>query len=220
MNRNDVIYAIIYLGLIFIALLLSCISYRLGLKKTIYLVIILTITFIEELSALYNLSKKQDFAWIYCLYNPIEYALLCLYYLNTCPSTRFKFIIQFSIPVFILFSLCVTFFLTGFKGMPSINISVEGILLFVLYTHLLFCLDIPLGRFIYSHPDFWISIGMLIFFGGIFVFLGFYPYLLKINKNVTNNLFADIDRPLNIILYSCIITGLVCSIRNKKYFIS
>lgn len=221
-------YYKIYLILIFIALLLACFSYSHGIKKSVYLIIILSTTLSMEIYITYKLSENKNFifGYLYHVFNPVEYSIFCMYYLKACTIQKFKSLIRYSIPVYITLSLCISFFLyhiqsmPGKDSLPAINIDIEGFLLFIIYTHLLFSLDIDLKMRIYNHSDFWISIGVLVFYGGAFAFLGLYSYLFKMNINKTLGLFGLIAQPLNIILYSCIITGLICSIRNKKYFIS
>ncbi|MBB3054568.1 hypothetical protein FHS11_000978 [Mucilaginibacter gotjawali] len=102
--------------------------------------------------------------------------------------------------------------------MPAINIDVEGLLLFVFYTHLLFYIDADIIDPIYAHPDFWISVGIMVFFGGVFVFLGLYPYLFNLDFDETMKLFSLITRPLNIFFYISIILGLINSIPKWKFF--
>lgn len=213
------IYYKIYLGLIFLAVLLSAIALKKWQKSSVYLLLVLCATLITEIYSTYAFSRHQDFSWIYHLFNPIEYTLFCLYYIKTCKQCTFSVFAKYSIPVFVTFSLCVSFFVYHLQSMPSININLEGLLLFMLYTHLLFSIDIHLNEAIYHHPDFWISVGMMIFFGGVFVFLGLYPYLFNRSQADTLKLFDLITKPLNIIFYSCINAGLICLIRNTRYSI-
>lgn len=210
------LYYIIYHSLITIALILSFIAYIKGSKKSLYLVLVLLATFLVELFAS---LQKIGFDWIYHLFNPIEYTAFCIYYLKTCPIEKYKTPVAFSIPVFIVFGLCVSFFKYKFSSMPAVNIDVEGFLLFIIYAHLLFSINVDVKMFIYSHPDFWISIGVLIFFGGVFIFFGLYPKLYHLDLNSTLELFGKIAKPLNLILYNCIIIGFVCLLRHRKYLI-
>ncbi len=221
-------FYIVYLGLLFITLLLSGYSYIVGVKKSVYLVLLLFSTLAVELFVTYKFNQNKHFAFgfIYHLFNPVEYTFFCLYYLRASNVSKFKTLVKYSIPVYITLSLCISFFIyhidvmPGKNTLPAINIDIEGFILFIYYTHLLFTLNIDLKKHIYGHPDFWISIGVMIFYGGTFVFLGLYSFHFKINLNQTLKLFSAIDLPLNIILYSCINVGLIWSIPNRKYIIS
>lgn len=211
------LYYKLYLGLIFITTLLSAVAVKKGNKAATYLLLILCATLITEGYSTYAVYYHQDFSWMYHLFNPIEYTLFCLYYVKGTEGSQFSIVVKYSIPVYSTFSLCVSFFMYHLQSMPSLNINVEGLLLFILYTHLLFTIDLNIKERIYHHPDFWISVAIMIFFGGVFVFLGLYPYLFKSNKEETMKLFGLITMPLNIIYYSCINIGLICLIRRKRY---
>lgn len=213
-------YYITYHSLILIALLLSCFSYKRCSKTILFLMLVLMATFIvESITGYVIINNKKGFGWIYHIYNPFEYTLFCLYYLRNCNNSKYKSLVAWSIPLFILFGLYVSFFMYHFKSLPALNIDVEGLLLFIIYTHLLFNVNVGSKMFIYMHPDFWISSGILIFFGGVFVLFGLYPLLNHLDDKATMNLFDMIAKPLNIILYNFFIIGFIWIIRNKKYSI-
>jgi hypothetical protein len=207
----------IYHGLISVSLLLSYYSLESGSKKSFYLVLVLFATSIVELAAgmAYFGGVKLD--WIYHVFNPIEYTLFCLYYIKACEQRKLKSIVKYSIPIFIIFSLCISFYQYGFKSLPGLNINIEGFVLFILYSHLLFCIDVREKMYIYTHPDFWLSTGILIYFGGVFVLCGLYSKIAHLDIIETQNLFIKITLPLNLVLYSCFIIGFICSLRYKKY---
>lgn len=214
------IYNAVYLSLLCFALIFAGKSFLSGVKSSLYILLVLCATFLDEIFSTFAISHHISFDWAYHLFNPIEYTLFFLYYLNRCGSRGIRTIIVWSIPLYIVFSLCISIFYYHFHSMPAININVEGFLLFLFYTHLLFRLDENLNMPFYQYTDFWISVGVLMFFGGAFIFLGLYPFLFNVNVKETLNLFGLITRPLNIVFYSCVIIGLLCSMRNKKYFIS
>ena len=55
------------------------------------------------------------------------------------------------------------------------------------------------------------------FFSAVpFLFNGIYTSFFDIDKSQALKLFGIINKPLNIVLYSFIIIGIVCSIRKKK----
>ena len=182
------------------------------------LVLIATLL-IEISSRIFYLNKIVGYTFILHLFNLFEYSMFCMYYLKTCKTNQLKTVVRISIPIFIVFGLCSSWFLYHFVGLPVLNINVEGFLLFIIYSHLLFNLDDDENRVIYAHPDFWISIGVMIFFGGAFVFLELYPVLLHVDSDRASRQYGSILGPLNIIFYNSIIIGLICLIRNKKYLI-
>lgn len=213
------LYYKFYLSLIFLALALSMAVFKAGYKKGGYLSLVLIATLLTELYSTYALFLNKKFGIVYHLFCPVEYTCLCLYYIKACTSPKFKTLAKYSIPVFITFSLCVSYFLYHFKLTPSLNINLEGMLIFILYTHLLFNIKVPFDIDIYQHPDFWIAVGMLFFFGGVFVFLGLYPMLFNIDFKATMHLFGLITRPLNIVFYSCLSLAFIFLLWKKRYFI-
>lgn len=212
-------YYIIYHSLIFLALVLAFISYTKGYTRAKFFIILLFITLAVELLAEILHANKMPFVWAYHGFVVIEYTLLCLYFLGAASSIKGRRVIVYSIPAFATFSIWVSYFLYAFRSFPGVNINVSGLLLFISFTYLLFNLKMDAPVFVFNHPDFWISIGILIFFGGTFLFNGVYTRLLNFDEQKAMELFGIINKPLNLLLYSCIIIGLTCSIRNKRYII-
>ncbi|MXV14280.1 hypothetical protein [Hufsiella ginkgonis] len=210
------IYAFVYLGLIVLSLVLACWSYKKGYRPSLYLAILLSLTLLTELYV--ATSKARSFGWAYHLYNPFEYALLCVYFLKAGPDGRFKTLIQYSIPLYFVFSLTVSF-LNGFRSIPAFNITVENILLLAIFSYLLFKLDPPGAGKVYAHPDFWVAVAFMIFSGGV-VMLGLYPYLLTIGPQAARKLFGMVMAPLNIWLYMCLCIGSLCVVKGRWKFIS
>lgn len=203
--------------LIFLALALSIVAHRQGGQAFFYFIVLLSTTLIVELLAEFFIKYKIKFVWAYHIYVVIEYALLCFYYAATPGSTQ-KWPVKKTVPIFAVFSLYVSQSIYRFQEFPGININTSGLLLFVLYTHLLFSLNVLGDMHFYKQADFWISIGILLFFGGTFLFNAIYWPLLEMDEKKALELFAIINKPLNLLLYGCIIIGLLCSIPKKKYF--
>lgn len=210
------LYYVIYHGLILIALVLAIICYRTRSRKYILLAILLTATLFVELMAEVLYDKHQPFVWAYHGFVVLEYSLLCLYYLQSIGVTYARFAVRLSMPLFFVLSLGLSYFFYGFVSFPGLNIDIEGFLLFLLFTHLLFNLRDPEETSIYSHPDFWMALGPMVFFGGTFLFNGVYTRLFQMDRSKALELFGIINRPLNIFLYGSLITGLLCSIRKTK----
>lgn len=213
-------FFICYFGLLAISVLLSYLSYIKGNNNLIFILLVLVATFLIETSTqLIYQYKVEGYNFIYHIFNYAEYTLFSIYYLKACSNNKFKFLVKLSIPFFVLISLYISIFIYHFENLPVLNLDIEGFLLFIIYTHLLFSLDTDKNKFIYTHPDFWIATGLLIFFGGVFMFWGLYPVLIHIDPIKALQEYSFVIRPLNIIFYICIIIGLICSIRNKKYLI-
>lgn len=213
-------FDICYYTLLVTAIALSFFLLKKGYKHHLFLTLVLTSTLLTEIIAKIILTNRlKGFFVNIHIFNLVEYSLFTMYYLRVSQKHRFKLWAKISIPVFIVCGLCVSFFIDHFNEFPVLNIDLEGFLLFIIYTHLLLNLDDEKNMAIYMYPDFWVSIGILIFFGGAFVFFGLYPILHHLNPYSAFVEYSKILQPLNIIFYICIILGLTCSIHNRKYLI-
>jgi len=212
-NDPNCPYYLTYQSFIVAGLVLSVIAYKRGAMRVFFLIPLLALALLVEIAA----DVTTGYAWAYHLYNPIEYTLLSLYYLENCKVLRYRTLVKWFIGVFIVAAIVLSRFVYKFSSLPALNINIEGILLFVMYTHLLFSIDAE--AIIYRHPDFWISTGILTYFGGVFVCFNLYSTLLHLNPDHTEQLFGAVSFPLNIILYTCIVISQICLLRNKKYFI-
>jgi len=214
----DPFHRLYYVVLIF-ASVLSYLSYKRGSYKSIFILILLVITVLFELlTSILKENKVHNYIFIYSIFNTIEYTLFGVYYLKACNIKRTKILAKLSIVLFAINSLIVSFLVhqsaIRYEGLFSRNFNIEGLLLFIMYTHLLFTVDDDVTLPVYKHADFWISIGVLVFYGGIFVLFGLYPILLHVD---TGKEYGFIIDPLNIFLYISITIGLLCLLRNRKY---
>jgi len=212
------IFYVLYFGLLIGTNVMAYLSYKKGNKKYLFILLMSFMALLSEVTfvPLSHYSQK-GYAFIYFIYNLIEYSLLAMYYVKACQNNRYKFTAKLSIFFFAVFWFYVSFFIYKLHKLPALNIAVEGFLLFIAYSHLLFKIDADVNLFIYNHPDFWIATGIMIFFGGIFVFFVFYTPLAHLDRKQTSELYKIITEPLNLILYTCTIIGLTCSIRYQKY---
>lgn len=210
-------YYIFYYLLIGSALTLSILLTLGGNKRFLWMSILLAITLLVELVAEVLIYSKMDFVWLYHLFSPIEYFLLSFYLTSEVVVRPLRFIFRLSTMLYGFCSLLISISVYQFKTMPSINIGVEGMLVFSLSTYRLFTLEVTDDRTIFLKSDFWIAISFLIFFGASSFFFGIYTPLFKLSANNAFSLFGVLVAPLNLLLYSFIIIGLACSIQKKKY---
>jgi hypothetical protein len=193
----------------------SFVTFKKGNKKSLYMCLLTSFTlFFEILTFFFDKEKITGFGFLYHLYIIIEYLLFSLYNLEACKGLKLNKWIKISIPIYTFISICISYFLYHFKGLPALNFDIEAFLLFLIYSYLLF--NIESESLIFKQPDFWISIGVLIFEGGVFVFFGLYPMLLRIDPIQAIIEYQYIIHPLNIVFYTFINIGLICLIRNRK----
>jgi hypothetical protein len=173
------------------------------------LCILLGLTVPTEIAAGWLSYKHLPFTWLYHIYVIFEYFLLSMFFLPAA-SSRVKIFIWGSIPCFALISLSISHWWYDFGGFPGANINTEGVFIFIICTYILFNLQVDRNVKITRHPDFWIGTGLLVFFGGTFFSNGLYSYLLALDRDQALEVFGMVNMPLNIILYCCLITGLLC----------
>ncbi len=212
-------YNILYNSLILVAFLLSLIAFIKGYKRFGVLSALLFITSLVELCALYLIDKKTDFTWLYHIYNVIEYTLFSSFLAYSIASKRIVRLVKISIPFFVILGLSLSYFKYQFTGFPGLNINIEGFLLSVICVYILFNLEVIEEGSIFNNANFWICSGILIFFGTTFFYNGFYTKISSLSIEKAMLLFSIINRPLNIILYSFIITGISCLLASRKQII-
>ncbi len=213
------LYNILYNSLILIAFLLSFIAFTKGYKRFGILSLLLFITSLVELSALYLIDKKTDFTWLYHIYNVIEYTLFCSFLVYSIASKSIVRMVKISIPFFVLLGLSLSYFKYQFTGFPGLNINIEGFLLSIICVYILFTLEVIEEGSILSNYTFWICSGILIFFGTTFFYNGVFARISSLSVEKAMLLFSTINRPLNIIFYSFIITGISCLLASRKQII-
>ncbi len=211
------IYLVTYYSLIVLSIVLSFVAVYNGYKRYLTLLLVLIFTQLVELYAQLSILKGLSFVWMYHSFVPVEYALLALYLRRAINIKIIGKIIVVTIPLFIIFSLLLSRFFYRFQDFPGINISTEGLLLVIFCTILLFNLEVVEAESVFSNPDLWIALGILIFEGGTFFYNCVYTKLLSMDPDKALQLFGIINKPLNICLYTLINIGLICLIKKKRY---
>ena len=132
----------------------------------------------------------------------IEFIVACLY----ASKIEFAWIYQ----IYSIFDYTLETF-------PGVNINTEEIASFhYLYLCAAQSKHTSVRRLLQKHQDFWISLGVLIFFGRTFLSNGVYAYLIKMDRDLAKKLFNIINSPVNLIQYSCFILGFVCAVPQKS----
>jgi len=213
----------LYFTLLLSGILFAGLAYRLGEKRFMLMLILFAATLLFEILQLVLVHCQitcLDF--LYNLFSCNEYALFCFFIMRTFTRTSVERMVAGSVFLFGIVSLAAAgLVVSGNQNFNWVawNINLEGFLLFMIYAYALFNIDDKVPLPIYRHPDFWIAVGILIFHGGVFVVMGLYPVLLHIDPGAAAAAYGSIMKPLNIILYLCIIGGCINCITNRKYLI-
>jgi hypothetical protein len=210
-------YNIVYNSLILLSFILSLMAFLRGHKRFLYFSILFFLTSGTELTVLVLIAKNLDFTWLYHCYNIVEYPLIALFFLYYVRNKNAYLILKTSLVVCFIACLALSTLYYRFMDFPGLNINIEAMFLSTLCIYVLFNLNIDQDRPLFRREEFWISAGILIFFGTTFFFNGIYSKLLNINSDRALELFSYINRPLNLTLYLFIIIGITCLLTNKKH---
>jgi len=212
----------VYYAILLCASVLSYLSYKKGNHKYLILLILFVTTILFELLTSFLSAKhNQKHEYIFTMFNAFEYDVLTVYYIKTSNNALMRKLAKLSAVLFTLnslvFTILVMYSLKENGKLIVLNIQIEVMLLLIIYTHLLFNIDDDLATPIYKHHDFWTSIGVLVFYSGIFWLLGLYPILSNINQETAYAAYGSIMNPLNVFLYVSISVGIICTLWKKEY---
>jgi len=209
-------YYWLYHGLILIAWCLSILLCWKRRLRYVPLCILLGLTLFTELVVEWLVYMRVDFTGLYHLFVMAEYTLVSLFFAQIV-GPKYKKWILYSVPFFVIASTAISYLMYGFRSFPGMNINLEGFLVCIISSYTLLNLrEAEVYDRATRHPDFWISFGWLIFFTGTFFTNGLYSYLLDLDRQQALALFALINKPLNIVLYSCLIIGFLCAIQRRS----
>ena len=148
---------------------------------------------------------------------PIEYLFYSWLFLKTYQTPLFQKIAKLFIYAFIIF--CIAVFLI--RGIYWFNSSIllvgniSAILFCCLYFYELLIVEERIN--LVKEPMFWISTGVLLFNLGEFLYSAFYSLLRQQGWDNGTKLFKAINNNLVLVLYLCIIIGLLCVKTYKGY---
>lgn len=214
MNYGEVIYRLVF----FIAFLFSFTVIKNKNRSLLVFPLLLFIGNIVELIVLL-LKSKPYYPIVYHVYIPIEYMLLSYFYLQNLNSKRMKQFILFTIPLF--FILCITISYRTIQPFiyphPTLQFNIAGILLVVFALTSLFHIKEDMASSIYKNYLFWINIGILFFYSGNFLLMGTYNYLKQRDPDFATQLWSMFNTTLNVVLYIFFIIGFICSKPIRKF---
>jgi hypothetical protein len=198
----------LYYGCLTICLLITLLSWT-GLGDHFrYLAWLIVVTWLVESIGLYLMNQDQNSNALFHVYQPVEYALLCGYYRPLFPPA-IRRLITGSAVGFGIFCVANVIWLQPLQTPNSNAFMLEAVLLVgwsVYYLYLLLQQDeLPS---LWVIPEFWISTGLLFFYGGAFFLMGLLNYLMTTNVALASRLYI-INHLLNIILYGLYSVGIL-----------
>ena len=206
----------VYLSCLLISLIIAVSQQKFLTMNFRWLMWSLVVTCIVEGIGYYHLRMIKNSNFIYHFYQPVEYTLVALFYINTIYSSFAKKVIRVSVPVFVLFCLANSLFLQDVNSPNSNCFMIEAVLLIVwsgFYFYELFTSNEE--ERIWRIPEFWVSTGVLFFYAGTFFLMGLLNYLYKVDMGLAKKLYV-INHVLNLLLYSLYAVGFICKARQMK----
>ena len=173
-------------------------------------------TCVAESVGLFLMMNHTNNGFVFHILQPIEYALIALFYRDSFSEIRTQKIVVVSIVGFFIFCLVDTLTLEPLSTPNSNQFLIEAILLIGWSTYYLRQIlhrenYLPLR----SIPEFWISTGILFFYAGAFFLMGLLNYLTKADLPLAKRLFF-INHLLNVILYGLYIIGFIWKTEQEK----
>jgi hypothetical protein len=170
------------------------------------------IMFMVEIVGHYTRGESSNY-WLYNVFHFVYYPLLASIYGHILKSEKIRHAISVFYVAFIMFALCNSVFIQGIRPLQTLTLVFGGCfisLLGVLYFWQLFISDD--NDSITRDPFFWLSFGLVLYFGGTVPFLGMFNYLHKNFPDFTAFYFTYISNAFSIILNIIIIISFLCRI--------
>ncbi len=114
-------------------------------------------------------SKRINNWWIFHYFTPVEYALLMSVFYSWNQRSPVRKLILYSIPIYIASWLMGSFWLANPADTFSYAYPVSEVLLVLVSSYTLLRIERLEGSSVLDMPEFWVSSGTLIYFGGTIV---------------------------------------------------
>lgn len=145
-------------------------------------------------------SMQHHNHWIYNLYMPIETGLLTWGGYEYFKSTREKFLVW--IGYFIFLGILISeIIIKGLFVLSNHGYIAEGILMVVLYLSVIYMQLTSQNNTWKRSPEFWISLGIVLYFGGDIPYLSLMDYLQQYYPKINLYLYRFINIGLSNLRY-------------------
>jgi hypothetical protein len=171
---------------------------------------------VEGLRFLFPNTIISNFA--FSVYTPIEYTLLSIIYYLLLKKTVVRNLILISIPLFLILSFYVQFFLSSNNFfIKYIDVLIQSPLVCLMSILYLFEISIEEKDNEFKSNTFsWISIANILFFAGSFFSYAFGSFLLNKGSKTESDLVFLVSKYLNILLYILYAIGFIFSKWKKQ----
>lgn len=186
-----------------------------GMKYLLW--IVWSAAVVESIGLYYLKVLKQVAGLLFAVYQPIEYALMALFFIFIIQNTLINKLIKISIPVVLIWNIINSLF---FQGIKELNTYVLLVVSLLFCTWVIIYLLQLLNNFdnetiLWKNPYFWACSGILFFYAGSFFLTCFISFILKNDKETANKIWP-INHLLNIVMYSLYAYGFICQTKYQE----
>jgi hypothetical protein len=175
------------------------------------------VTFIFELIGHLTKDEVNPNYWLYNFFHVFYYTYLAHIFYHQLESERIKILIPVFFVAFFAFALYNTLFGQGMLPLQTYTMVVGGAFIFLLagiyFWELIVSVD---GESIAHDPFFWLSLGLIIYFGGTTPFLGMFNYLLENFYDFTVFYHRNVSNAFSILLNILIVVAFLCKKSSPK----
>lgn len=170
----------VYIILMMLAIFSLSIHFTKNKRSMKLLLLFVCVHFLMELTSDYiNYGLKQNNLLLYHVFAPVGYTVLALFFHNLYNNFKLKWAVIFSVPVYFFVSLLLTLYVEELDQLNSIAYMVESLL--IIYWCFSFFRELLTKKEFYRPErdrDFWIVVGILIYFIGNFFTTGTLNYFI------------------------------------------
>ncbi|MEW7280307.1 hypothetical protein ABW636_17080 [Aquimarina sp. 2201CG1-2-11] len=216
-STSDIIYYLLFIT----AMTLSFIASKANIKGLIYLRVLFIVGLCTELIVdITDFYEVPLHNILYYIYIPFEYIILSTFLKKYVKTKRLHLIMTYALFIYTFLVIYFTFFYYEIENdYPGIIYNIGCVFLIIWTSVLLFNLEFKEDMKLFQIPFFWICTAMIIFYSGVFLYNGFYNYLLEEKTELASKLRLLVNLNLNYLFYILMSYAFICSIRQKKYFI-
>jgi hypothetical protein len=208
--------------LFFFFLSAAILTYGLALRsgkpyvRIVFLYLVLDLLTMVLSLSLTTIWRVDNNLFLFHIYTPLEYMVICLFFLETLSDRMVKKIVGWSIPFFIALSIVFSLFVQKVRENNSYINIIESILI-ICWTLLFFkeVLQLRQATVLYKYPLFWVSGGILVYFTETMVINGLLAYMVRHSMELAR-LTYRISFMFKYLLYLSLTVGACFEIAAKK----
>ena len=209
---------------LYLTVLLICVMvgvyYRkalVGSYRYVLWLVIITLVLVESVGYYYLTFLHKVATWVFHIYQPIEYALLALYFYGIIRQPQVRKVILITIPLVLV---CNILNATIGQGIDKLSTYTFLLSAFLFCTwaviYLWQIIQSPNESFILQNPNFLICTGVLFFYGGSFFQMGLTNYLTQTNPPMAEFFYQLINHLLNVVMYGLFTYGFICQAKRQN----